>query len=84
MPPNANQPANRREFLRATARYGWVVGLGTALGWLATRNRRASSCSALSPCITCPAFNDCGLPPALESKATNVAAEEPQGPPLPP
>jgi hypothetical protein len=71
MPPNANQSASRREFMRATARYGWVVGLGAALGWLAMRDRPASSCSSLSPCVSCPAFDNCGLPPALHSRQTN-------------
>ena len=70
MPPIANQPASRREFLRASARYGWIVGLGVALGWLATRNRPASTCLAPSPCSTCPAFHDCGLPPALDARTS--------------
>lgn len=75
MPPIANQPASRREFLRASARYGWIVGLGVALGWLATRNRPASSCATGSPCISCPAFQNCGLPPALETRTNADPAD---------
>ncbi len=77
MPPTANQPASRREFLRASARYGWFVGLGVALGWLATHNRSASSCSTLSPCVSCPAFNDCALPPALEARTNSSPTGDP-------
>lgn len=74
MPPTVNQPANRREFLRVSARYGWFVALGGALAWLATRNRPAAACSGFSPCISCPSLHSCGLPPALDFKTNQEPA----------
>ena len=68
MRPSGTKTASRREFLRSSARYGWFVGLGTALGWLVFRNGAASSCARTSPCVSCPAFQDCALPPALDAR----------------
>ena len=67
MRPPAKETVSRREFFRSSARYGWLLALGAALAWQTSR-RDSSTCSSTLPCVTCPAFNDCGLPPALTAR----------------
>ena len=63
---------SRREFLRASARYGWLVALGGGLAWLSSRPRSPQACLADNLCAGCPAFSDCTLPSKVQ---TNAAAE---------
>ncbi len=60
---------SRREFFRASARYGLLVLLGAAAS-LAARPRelRGQHCVNLGICGTCAAFAGCGLPQALSAK----------------
>jgi hypothetical protein len=53
---------NRREFLRAAARYGLLsllVGLAVGNTW-----NRKRACINPGPCRQCPIFPECSLPPA--------------------
>jgi hypothetical protein len=60
---------SRREFFRATARYGLLALVSAAAG-LAARPRTLSgqSCVNRGICSGCGVFTECGLPPALSAK----------------
>jgi hypothetical protein len=60
---------SRREFFRATARYG-LLALVSAAAALATRRRMPSGqrCVNRGICSSCGIFADCGLPSALSAK----------------
>ncbi len=54
--------ANRREFLRAAARYGLLsllAGLAVGNTW-----KRKRACINQGPCRQCPIFPECSLPQA--------------------
>ncbi len=71
-----NEPLNttpdRREFIRSAARYLALGGLVFTGGLLAWRRKSSArqECINLEICKGCPAFNGCGLPPALAHKTT--------------
>jgi len=60
---------SRREFFRATARYG-LLALVSAAAALATRRRMPSGqrCVNRGICRSCGSFANCGLPAALSAK----------------
>jgi hypothetical protein len=60
---------SRREFFRATARYGLLALVSVAAG-LAARPRKFSGqhCVNRGICSGCGIFAACGLPPALSAK----------------
>jgi hypothetical protein len=60
---------SRREFFRATARYG-LLALVAAVAGLAARPRTPSGqrCVNRGICSACDIFADCGLPQALSAK----------------
>jgi hypothetical protein len=62
---------NRREFFRATARYG-LLGLLTAAAGVAVRRQAlpGQECVNRGICSSCGVFASCGLPQALSAKAT--------------
>jgi hypothetical protein len=62
-----NGPANRREFLRGSARYTALAVLALVTGRLLGR-RGPSRCVNPPGCATCPVFLDCSLPQALSNK----------------
>jgi hypothetical protein len=72
MRPVATETTSRREFLRSSARYGWLLALGGTLAWLSTRRTGSATCSSSSPCVTCPAFSDCVLPQAWTNRISTA------------
>ena len=60
---------NRREFFRATARYG-LLSLVSAAACLAARPRSPGGqrCVNSGICSSCGIFAECGLPQALSAK----------------
>jgi hypothetical protein len=60
---------SRREFFRATARYG-LLALVSVAACVAARPRTLSgqSCVNQGICSGCGIFASCGLPPALSAK----------------
>ena len=59
---------NRREFFRATTRYG-LLSLLTAAAVVVRQNRPAGqTCVNRGLCRGCAVFSDCGLPRALSAK----------------
>jgi len=66
-----NETANRREFLRGSARYALLAGLG-AVSAVLVRRRGATlpgqTCTNQGICRGCGAVTDCGLPQALSFK----------------
>ena len=66
----SSQPVeNRREFFRATARYG-LLALVSVAASLAARPRTpgGQSCVNRGICSSCDIFAGCGLPQALSAK----------------
>jgi hypothetical protein len=61
---------SRREFFRATARYG-LLALVSAAATLAARRRPVAGeqCVNRGICSGCVVFADCGLPQALSAKS---------------
>lgn len=59
---------HRRDILRSCLRYGGLLALGGIAASLAWRGRNAQ-CPRHSPCGGCPAFGDCALPKALDTKS---------------
>ncbi len=66
---------NRREFFRATARYGLLALVGAAT-WLAARPRGplGQRCVNQGICSSCGVFAECGLPQALSAKQAKERA----------
>ena len=60
---------SRREFFRASARYGLLALVSAAAG-LAARPRKAGAqrCVNWGICSSCGIFAECGLPQALSAK----------------
>jgi hypothetical protein len=60
---------DRREFIRAMARYALLSVLGAG-GYLSARAGKLSgqTCVQQGICINCPRLADCGLPAALSRK----------------
>jgi hypothetical protein len=60
---------NRRDFFRATARYG-LLGLLTAAASLTIRRQvlAGQECGNRGICPSCGVFSTCGLPQALSAK----------------
>lgn len=71
-----NPAASRREFLRASVRYGWLFALGGALAWISSRPHPPQSCPADNLCVGCPVFTQCTLP----SKTLTNASDAPSQP----
>ena len=63
------QVESRREFFRATARYGLLTLVGAAT-WLVARPRDplGQRCVNQGICSSCGSFAECGLPQALSAK----------------
>ena len=62
-PPAMQRFESRREFMRACLRgagLGVLGGAAAVLGWRATRK----PCRRDHPCMACPQWSGCGLPPA--------------------
>lgn len=64
------QPESRREFFRATARYGLLALLSASAAALAARPRMLAGqrCVNRGICSRCGLFAACGLPQALSAK----------------
>jgi hypothetical protein len=69
MPLLPREVGSRREFFRATARYG-LLALVSAGACLAARPRKAGGqrCVNRGICSSCDIFAECGLPQALSAK----------------
>ena len=67
--PNPDLPAgaNRREFLRGSARYTALAVLALLTSRLLGR-RGLSRCLNPPGCATCPAYTDCSLPQAISNR----------------
>lgn len=65
--PEPLSSANRREFLRGSARYTALAVLGLVAGKVLGR-RSASACVNQSVCGSCPVLTGCTLPQALTTK----------------
>jgi hypothetical protein len=67
MPRHASESMNRREFVRACARYALLGGLAAgAASRLAGPGRRAAgACLRTGICPGCPRQDECDLPQAL-------------------
>ena len=66
---------DRREFFRATARYG-LLALVSAATWLVARPRGplGQRCVNQGICSSCGVFAECGLPQALSAKQVKERA----------
>jgi hypothetical protein len=66
-----NESANRREFLRSSARYALLAGLAAVSAVLVKRGGAGLSnqtCINKGICRGCGVFEECGLPQALSAK----------------
>lgn len=72
--PEPPSSANRREFLRGSARYTALAVLGLLASKVLGR-RAASACVNQSVCGSCPIFTDCTLPQAITIKEVKPAGK---------
>jgi hypothetical protein len=66
---SSEKAENRRDFFRATARYG-LLGLLSAAASLVIRRQvlAGQECVNRGICPSCKVFSNCGLPQALSAK----------------
>jgi len=73
MRPSPEKNESRREFFRASARYGFLGALG-AIGVVIGGRRLPGGqrCVNRFICRGCAVFQDCGLPQALSAKQAQM------------
>jgi len=70
---------HRRDILRSCLRWSGLFALGgiaASLGW----RSRHGQCPRSNPCGGCPAFGECALPKALDTKSKIPPDPKPGGP----
>jgi len=66
-------PLDRRNWLRAAARYSVLAAMGVGGALLARRSRReVAPCAGGADCAGCPLLGGCGLPVSRAFRAAQV------------